>query len=200
MRFLGIDFGDVRIGLAVSDSSGTIARPLRTITPSGSLDEYVVIIAREVTALASEVDGLDVLVVGVPRSLDGTPHQQTTRTLAFVESLRKATALPVVTQDERLTSVEAEQRLRQMLLARLQQHKRRSATSTQPDIDLKYISNCVCAAAWRHTYSASHNCVDGQRRKGNFSKSYILHLEVKVSPPPSQTSEQHESWFCLFFQ
>ena len=111
MRFLGIDFGDVRIGLAVSDSSGTIARPLRTITPSGSLDEYVVIIAREVTALASEVDGLDALVVGVPRSLDGTPHQQTTRTLAFVESLRKATALPVVTQDERLTSVEAEQRL-----------------------------------------------------------------------------------------
>ena len=108
MRFLGIDFGDVRIGLAVSDSSGTIARPLRTITPSGSLDEYVVIIAR---ALASEVDGLDALVVGGPRSLDGTPHQQTTRTLAFVESLRKATALPVVTQDERLTSVEAEQRL-----------------------------------------------------------------------------------------
>ena len=95
----------------MSDSSGTIARPLRTITPSGSLDEYVVIIAREVTALASEVDGLDVLVVGVPRSLDGTPHQQTTRTLAFVESLRKAPALPVVTQDERLTSVEAEQRL-----------------------------------------------------------------------------------------
>jgi len=47
----------------------------------------------------------------VPRSLDGTPHKQTTRTLAFVESLRKATALPVVTQDERLTSVEAEQRL-----------------------------------------------------------------------------------------
>ena len=111
MRFLGIDFGDVRIGLAVSDSSGTIARPLRTITPSGSLDEYVVIIAREVTALASEVDGLDALVVGVPRSLDGTPHQQTTRTLAFVESLRKATVFPVVTQDERLTSVEAEQRL-----------------------------------------------------------------------------------------
>ena len=111
MRFLGIDFGDVRIGLAVSDSSGTIARPLRTITPSGSLDEYVVIVTREVTALASEVDGLDALVVGVPRSLDGTPNKQTTRTLAFVESLRKATALPVVTQDERLTSVEAEQRL-----------------------------------------------------------------------------------------
>ena len=111
MRFLGIDFGDVRIGLAVSDPSGTIARPLRTITPSGSLDEYVVIVEREVTALASEVDGLDALVVGVPRSLDGTPHKQTTRTLAFVEALRKATALPVVTQDERLTSVEAEQRL-----------------------------------------------------------------------------------------
>tara|TARA_B100001765_G_C19447379_1_gene312953 strand:- start:318 stop:770 length:453 start_codon:yes stop_codon:yes gene_type:complete len=111
VRLLGVDFGDVRIGLAVSDPTGTIARPLRTITASGSLDEYAAIVAREVFSLTEEADGLDALVVGVPRSLDGTPHQQTTRTLAFVESLRKATVLPVITQDERLTSVEAEQRL-----------------------------------------------------------------------------------------
>lgn len=111
MRLLGVDFGDVRIGLAVSDPTGTIARPLRTITPHGSLDEYAAIVAREVVVLTTEIGGVDAIVVGVPRSLDGTPHRQTTRTLDFIDSLRKATALPVVTQDERLTSVEAEQRL-----------------------------------------------------------------------------------------
>ena len=111
MRLLGVDFGDVRIGLAVSDPTGTIARPLRTITPHGSLDEYAAIVVREVGTLMMEVDGLDAVVVGVPRSLDGTVHQQTTRTLAFIDSLRKATPLPVFVQDERLSSIEAEQRL-----------------------------------------------------------------------------------------
>ena len=111
MRLLGIDFGDVRIGLAVSDPTGTIARPLRTITPHGSFDEYAAIVVREVVTLMTEVDGLDAVVVGVPRSLDGKVHQQTTRTLAFIDALRKATPLPVFIQDERLTSIEAEQRL-----------------------------------------------------------------------------------------
>jgi len=111
VRLLGIDFGNIRIGLAVSDPTGTIARPLRAITSSGSVDKYVASVMKEVVALTAEVDGLDAIVVGLPRSLDGTPHQQTTRTLAFVDSLREATAIPVVTQDERLTSVEAEQRL-----------------------------------------------------------------------------------------
>ena len=111
MRLLGVDFGDVRIGLAVSDPTGTIARPLRTITPYGSLDEHAASVVREVVTLMTEVDGLDAVVVGVPRSLDGTVHQQTTRTLAFIASLRKATPLPVLVQDERLSSIEAEQRL-----------------------------------------------------------------------------------------
>ena len=66
---------------------------------------------REVVTLMAEVDGLDAVVVGVPRSLDGTVHQQTTRTLAFIDALRKTTPLPVFIQDERLTSIEAEQRL-----------------------------------------------------------------------------------------
>ena len=105
MRLLGVDFGDVRIGLAVSDPTGTIARPLRTITPHGSLDEYAAIVVREVGTLMTEVDGLDAVVVGVP------VHHQTTRTLAFIASLRKATPLPVLVQDERLSSIEAEQRL-----------------------------------------------------------------------------------------
>ncbi len=111
MRVLGIDFGEVRIGLAVSDPTGTLARPLRTVTPGGSLAERAAAVGAEATAMAAEEDGLGALVVGVPRSLDGTAHQQTERVLAFVEALRSSTTVPVALQDERLTSVEAEQRL-----------------------------------------------------------------------------------------
>ena len=111
MRALGIDYGDRRIGLAVSDGSGTLARPLRVVSPRGSLRERAAAVAAEVAEAAAEPDGLGLVVVGVPRALNGTPHDRTARTLAFAEALRAATRLPIALQDERLTSVEAEQRL-----------------------------------------------------------------------------------------
>ena len=111
MRILGIDYGERRIGLAVSDTSGTLARPLRTLSPAGSLADRAAAVAAEAARLAAEPDGLSAAVVGVPRSLDGTPHRQTARTLAFVAALRASIGMPVEQQDERLTSVEAEQRL-----------------------------------------------------------------------------------------
>ena len=111
MRALGIDYGERRIGLAVSDGSGTLARPLRVVSPRGSLRERAAAVAVEVAGAAAEPDGLGMVVVGVPRALNGMPHDQTARVLAFVEALRAATSLPVALQDERLTSVEAEQRL-----------------------------------------------------------------------------------------
>ena len=61
--------------------------------------------------LAGETDGLTAVVVGLPRRLDGRHNEQTSRVLAFVEALGAATGLPIATQDERLTSIEAEQRL-----------------------------------------------------------------------------------------
>lgn len=111
MRILGIDYGERRIGLAVSDASGTLARPLRTLSPAGSTADRAAAIAAEAARLAAEPDGLSAAVVGVPRSLDGTPHRQTARTLAFVSALRASSGMPVEQQDERLTSVEAERRL-----------------------------------------------------------------------------------------
>jgi putative holliday junction resolvase len=68
-------------------------------------------VVEAVTRLAAEDDGLDRLVVGLPRRLDGTPNEQTAAALAFVEALGARVALPIVLQDERLTSVEAESRL-----------------------------------------------------------------------------------------
>lgn len=111
MRVLGVDFGEKRIGLAVSDPSATLARPLRTLRPGGSLPSRAAVVAAEAQALAADADGLAAVVVGLPRSLDGTPHEQTARVLAFVDRLREAIDVPISLQDERLTSVEAESRL-----------------------------------------------------------------------------------------
>ena len=111
MRILGIDYGERRIGLAVSDASATLARPLRTLAPAGSPADRAAAVTAEAAVLAAEPDGLSAAVVGVPRGLDGTPHRQTARALAFIEALRASIGLPVEPQDERLSSVEAERRL-----------------------------------------------------------------------------------------
>jgi putative Holliday junction resolvase len=109
-RILGIDFGARRIGLAISDPSGTIARPLTTLSVGGRADA-VLRVAAEATRLASEQDGLHTIVVGLPLSLDGAPTDETAAVSAFVDKLRARLAIPIVTEDERLTSFEADVRL-----------------------------------------------------------------------------------------
>ena len=110
-RALGIDLGERRIGLALSDPSGTLATPLDTLAPAGGLRARVAAVAGLVERLAGEDDGLAAIVVGWPLALDGSPHDQTARVEAFVAALRRRIALPVRLQDERLTSREAESRL-----------------------------------------------------------------------------------------
>jgi putative Holliday junction resolvase len=109
VRALAIDLGARRIGLAISDASGVLARPLEVIESSGPAQLARVL--ETVRRIAAEEDGLDVVVVGLPRRLDGTPNKQTAAATAFVAALRSAIEQPVVLQDERLSSVEAESRL-----------------------------------------------------------------------------------------
>lgn len=111
VRTLGIDLGERRIGLALSDPTGTLATPLETLAPAGGEDARVAAVAGVVGRLAREEDGLAAVVVGWPVSLDGSPHAQTARVAAFVAALRRRVALPVRLQDERLSSREAESRL-----------------------------------------------------------------------------------------
>ena len=111
MRTLGIDVGERRVGLALSDPSGTLATPLGKVLASADLTKGVAAVGREIERLMAEDDGLAGIVVGVPRSLDGRPNEQTKQAMAFVEALRLQTVLPIELQDERLTSREAESRL-----------------------------------------------------------------------------------------
>jgi putative Holliday junction resolvase len=109
-RVLGVDLGRRRVGLAVSDPTGMLARPFATLTVRSAADALDQV-AAHVERLAAEDDGLSAVVVGVPSRLDGSPTDQTASTTAFVEALKSRIALPVVTGDERLTSHEAEGRL-----------------------------------------------------------------------------------------
>lgn len=113
MRVLAIDLGRRRIGLAISDRSRTLARPLTTLTLApGETDQPAVErVLAEVTRLAGEEDGLSEIVVGVPARLDGTPTDETAHAVAFIEALASRVRIPVFREDERLTSREAESRL-----------------------------------------------------------------------------------------
>jgi putative Holliday junction resolvase len=109
-RILAVDVGARRVGLAISDASRTLARPLETITVSSATDA-VERVSRRIEALHKEDDGIAVIVVGMPSSLDGTPTPQTASVQAFIAALKTRTPLPIATEDERLSSREAESRL-----------------------------------------------------------------------------------------
>jgi putative Holliday junction resolvase len=110
MRFVGIDLGERRIGLAVSDASATLARPLRTIERKRSDEEAASALVDAIAALHAE-DEVSGVVVGLPTRLDGTASTQTARVRKMVDLLTPRLTMPIAMQDERLSSHEAEERL-----------------------------------------------------------------------------------------
>lgn len=112
MRFVGIDYGRKRIGLAISDATAFLARPWQVITvPVGDPDAAAAMIGAVFPKLLAEFDGISGVVVGLPRKLDGRDTEQTANVRQFAAALEAITGIDVVLQDERLTSVEAEQQL-----------------------------------------------------------------------------------------
>jgi len=107
---MGIDVGERRIGLAISDATRTLARPLKTLAVV-NVEEGLRSVVAEIARLTNEDDSLSTIVVGLPVRLDGSPSEQTSRVADFVSTLRESTPLPIVTVDERLSSVEAESRM-----------------------------------------------------------------------------------------
>ena len=111
VRIVGVDLGERRIGIAVSDATGTLARPVGVLLRPASDDDALRIVADEIRRLTAEEDGVESIVLGLPMRLDGTPNDMTSRVRAFARQLHEASGLPVTLQDERLSSREAESRL-----------------------------------------------------------------------------------------
>jgi putative Holliday junction resolvase len=102
MKILALDYGSARTGVAVSDPTGTVARPLGVVEQADSdqgLEQLAGLIRDE---------GADQVVVGLPLTLKGEHGEQARATARFVEALRERIDVPVETYDERFTSVLAE--------------------------------------------------------------------------------------------
>ena len=106
-RALGLDIGTRRIGVALSDSAGTVATPYAVVDRSGER-------ARDHRRIAALVDeaGAEVVVVGMPLSLDGSVGPAAQAVLDEIDQLRGVVAAEIVTWDERLSTVQAERSLR----------------------------------------------------------------------------------------
>ncbi len=105
VRILGLDVGDVRIGVALSDETRTLATGIVTVARVGP--------RKDVKAIRDLVvaRGVSLVVVGVPYRLDGSLGPQGEKVMAFVEALRRGLRVPVETWDERFTTAVADERL-----------------------------------------------------------------------------------------
>ena len=117
MRALGLDLGSKRIGVAVSDRSGTIATPLTVLARRAdrAADH------RAIAALVAEEEA-ERVVVGLPLSLDGSVGPAAKAAISEAERLSSVVAVPVETYDERLTTVTAD---RSLMEARMRAEARR---------------------------------------------------------------------------
>ena len=111
MRALGIDYGERRIGLALSDATGLIASPWKTIANDANLRKAAERLAAEIRTLQTDDSGLGAIVLGLPRRLSGSPNAQTARVQELSDLLATMIVIPITFQDERLTSHEADERL-----------------------------------------------------------------------------------------
>lgn len=104
-RVLGIDHGDVRIGVALSDPTAFLASSLCVLdSTNAGVDQIVALIAEH---------QVDKIVVGLPRNMDGSYGPATDKVRSFVEKLKRKTNVPVFEWDERLSTVSANNALRE---------------------------------------------------------------------------------------
>jgi putative holliday junction resolvase len=105
LRTLGLDMGDKRIGVAVSDPLGMLARPLLVLEHKDNESDIA-----EILALIKQYS-VEIIIVGLPRSLNGSIGSQAVKVQDFVETLKQNTSLPVYLRDERLSTVSARRML-----------------------------------------------------------------------------------------
>ena len=121
MRILGIDYGDARIGLALSDESETLASPLGTYasqTMRKDID-YIAALIRQ--------KGVGCVVLGLPVNMDGSEGERAQKTRAFGSVLERVGGIQVAYKDERLTTVSAE---RTLIECNMRRDKRKQVIDT----------------------------------------------------------------------
>ncbi len=118
-RVLGLDFGERRVGLAISDPTATIAQPLPALTRRAGKRPPVEAIAR----IAEEHEATDI-VIGLPLTLEGEESDWTRAVRAFGQRLAERTGLPVHYVDERLSSVRAERAVRSLGLPKRERERK----------------------------------------------------------------------------
>jgi len=118
MRCMGLDVGDKRIGVALSDEGRIIASPRETLERRGNQKDIAHLLELARREEVSEI------LVGMPWKLDGSSGPQAEKVSRFVEALRAAASIPITTWDERLSTVGAE---RAMIEANVSRAKRRGA-------------------------------------------------------------------------
>ena len=109
MRIMGVDYGDSRIGIAVSDPFGWTAQGLETINWSGSLGRPV----ERIKQLIKEYNA-EKIVVGFPRNMNGTLGPRAEKTLEFIRVLAEKTGLEGIKWDERLSTVAASRTMHEL--------------------------------------------------------------------------------------
>tara|TARA_Y100001970_G_scaffold245026_1_gene311715 strand:- start:676 stop:1086 length:411 start_codon:yes stop_codon:yes gene_type:complete len=107
-RILAIDYGDVRVGLALSDLTCTIAQPFKTLNYD-DMDHLI----NQLSEIINEKQ-VNKVVVGIPYNMKGDDTQQTTKVREFVSILEQKLGYEIIFVDERLTSSEAEKFMHQM--------------------------------------------------------------------------------------
>lgn len=121
MRVMGLDIGEKRIGVALSDPLGIMAGALTVIerTTDDAALKQIINLVRE--------NEVELIVVGMPRSLDGSLGKQAQAVQSFIDLLKQYTQLPVVAWDERLSTVAAERTMLDVGMKRDKRKKRRDS-------------------------------------------------------------------------
>ena len=125
MKLLGIDYGQRRIGVAASDETGTLALPLEQVDA-----EPLAGACERIAALASE-RGVERIVVGMPRNMDGTYGPAAESVRAFIAKLKKFVPMEIVPWDERLSTAQAERAMLEADYSRKRRRAQRDALAAQ---------------------------------------------------------------------
>ncbi|MCF7955668.1 MAG: Holliday junction resolvase RuvX [Phycisphaerae bacterium] len=121
MRYLAVDHGEKRTGLAICDKAETMASPLKVIVGQGGLVKQIVKVVQE--------ECIEAVIVGLPLNMDSTEGPRAESVRVFGAELEKATQVPVIYYDERLSSFDAENKLAGLDLTRKKKKKHLDAVA-----------------------------------------------------------------------